>query len=118
MTSRGICFYVVVTTTALCLSPSATLAENGYEQFENALKRYNSCFLIRLDRFKGSCEQIDAIAIAVVDGCHDEMSGLTSAAVRHFGVDGATKILNHTKAARKENAVSAIVEHRLSHPCG
>lgn len=118
MTFRGIYFCAVVAATALCLNTNAAHAEDGYKRFEDALKRYNSCFLVRLDRFKGSCEEIDAVAIAVVNGCRDEMNGLSSAAIRHFGVDGATKILNHTKAAREEDAVSAIVEHRLSHPCG
>ncbi|MCZ3377417.1 hypothetical protein [Rhizobium sp. AG207R] len=83
---------------------------------EDAVLGYNACIMRQIDRFKISCDRPDFVALAIEESCNQEINIYKSAVVRSFGK--YEDLVTTLQQARRETAIAAIVEWRLTHTCG
>jgi hypothetical protein len=87
------------------------------EEFEDRIGDYNACIVLRIEAMQNLCEPVDMIATAIVAGCPEQLNDFYSAAIRRYGVDGANKLRDQLKAARREYVIMRLMEHRAVSPC-
>ncbi|RWD50868.1 MAG: hypothetical protein EOS25_05030 [Mesorhizobium sp.] len=81
------------------------------------MEAFDQCYLQQLEVFKTSCESADQLAIAIVNGCPNEMADFRSAAIRTFGLDKANQFGTQYSQKRQEQAIASLMRARLKNPC-
>lgn len=87
------------------------------DEFTESIKAFDRCYVGQLDLFRELCEPADQVAIAIVNGCPDEMGDFISAATRTMGPEKARELGGQLSQKRQEQAIAALMRQRLVHPC-
>lgn len=101
----------------LCLFISLVITPALADDFSKSIANYDRCYVHQLDIFKRLCEPAEQVAIAIVNGCPEEMGDFIAAATKSMGPEKAHELGRQLSGKRQEQAIAALMRERLVNPC-
>lgn len=103
---------------AMAISALISVTSAQSDPLDDAVRDYDQCFMERLSTLVTSCEESSAVAVAIVAGCSQLLSNVTTGYTKAGGkFSDGKQFATDLEASRERQAMARIVEARTIQSC-